>query len=241
MYMKQLASLTEYLAGARRDVDEICRHLILDTFQAINPRSIYLGEIESAGEIRMRASFGYNPLQIERWGRIPLNANIPLTDAVVRNKCIVIPSQKEFFDKYPAVRDLGEIDLEWKSAIAVPILPIGAFFLVLHGDPREDSEFDSFLRAVGHLLVIAMRNQSDTIFDTSNPRSAERIRPASLTPRQEIITELIAKGYTNMEISREIGYSESLIRQETIAIYAFKNVSGRKELIRKMEVQDFKA
>jgi DNA-binding NarL/FixJ family response regulator len=42
---------------------------------------------------------------------------------------------------------------------------------------------------------------------------------------------MLSKGATNSEIALEIGYSESLIRQETIEIYRTLGVSGRKELI----------
>ena len=51
------------------------------------------------------------------------------------------------------------------------------------------------------------------------------------TPRQEIIIKRLKSGLSNKAIALELGYSESLIRQETIAIYKIFNVAGRKELI----------
>jgi DNA-binding NarL/FixJ family response regulator len=39
------------------------------------------------------------------------------------------------------------------------------------------------------------------------------------------------KGFTNPAIAAEIGYSESLVRQETMAIYSLLDISGRKELL----------
>lgn len=241
MYVKQIVSLTDYLAGARRDLSEICRHLVLDTFKALNPRSIYLGEIVSNGSLRMRSSFGFDELQIERWGEIPLNAKIPVTESISRNKCIVIPSKEEFFQKYPAVRDLGEIDTNWNSAIAVPIFPFGAFFLVLHGEPKKDGEFEAFLRTIGNLLALSLRQSEEMLHSASEKSLIKRSQQEELTTRQKVIVELLAKGYTNVEISKEIGYSESLIRQETIAIYAFMGVSGRKELIRLIDSNSAKA
>ena len=38
-------------------------------------------------------------------------------------------------------------------------------------------------------------------------------------------------GYTNIAIANEIGYSESLVKQETMAIFSILNISGRKELL----------
>ena len=52
----------------------------------------------------------------------------------------------------------------------------------------------------------------------------------SLSIREQKIVELIREGLTNAEIATSLGYSESLIRQETVAIYRKLGVSGRKEL-----------
>jgi len=41
---------------------------------------------------------------------------------------------------------------------------------------------------------------------------------------------LIEDGYTNIAIANEIGYSESLVKQETMTIYSILNISGRKAL-----------
>lgn len=239
--MQKIASLTEYLAGARREVNEICRHLVLDTFKPLGPRSIYLGEIASNGTLNMRSSFGFEPLQIERWGTIPLNAKIPLTESINFDKCIIIPSKSMFLENYPAVETMGEIDMNWNSAVAVPILPFGAFFLVLHGEPNKDDEFESFLRTVGHLLALGLRQSADIGMITDEKNARKKSDQSELSSRQKIIVELLSKGYTNIEISKELGYSESLIRQETIAIYSFMGVSGRKELIRAIDSQSIKA
>ena len=55
----------------------------------------------------------------------------------------------------------------------------------------------------------------------------------NLTARQNTILEGIRHGHTNSTIALDIGYSESLIRQETIDIFKKLGVSGRKALISK--------
>jgi DNA-binding NarL/FixJ family response regulator len=52
-----------------------------------------------------------------------------------------------------------------------------------------------------------------------------------MSDRQNVILEMLSRGMTNAKIAEKIGYSESLIRQETIAIYRNLGVSGRAELI----------
>lgn len=51
-----------------------------------------------------------------------------------------------------------------------------------------------------------------------------------LTSRQKRILELIKLERTNSAIALLLGYSESLIRQETIAIYRKLGISGRRDL-----------
>ena len=60
--------------------------------------------------------------------------------------------------------------------------------------------------------------------------SKNSILGQSLTKRQEEIPSLIKSRKTNLQISLELGYSESLIRQETMNIYKKLGISGRREI-----------
>lgn len=53
----------------------------------------------------------------------------------------------------------------------------------------------------------------------------------ALMPRQWTILNATRKGRANFEIAIELGFSESLIRQETVQIYRKLGVSGRKEIL----------
>jgi DNA-binding NarL/FixJ family response regulator len=74
-------------------------------------------------------------------------------------------------------------------------------------------------------------------FENEAPSDSPR---KALTSRQELIRDLLVKGFSNPYIAQEIGYSESLVRQETIIIYATMRVSGRKELMNLLESQGAK-
>lgn len=56
--------------------------------------------------------------------------------------------------------------------------------------------------------------------------------PGVLTDRQLRILGLMAKGLTNSQISKRVGFSESTVRQETMAIYRYFGVGGRREAVR---------
>lgn len=69
-----------------------------------------------------------------------------------------------------------------------------------------------------------------------NSRSAgSRDAQSSLTPRQSTILRLLSENMKNREIAFAIGYSESTVRIETIAIYEKLGVSGRREAVRVAE------
>lgn len=56
--------------------------------------------------------------------------------------------------------------------------------------------------------------------------------PGALSERQMRILGLMAKGLTNSQISKRVGFSESTVRQETMAIYRYFGVGGRREAVR---------
>jgi LuxR family maltose regulon positive regulatory protein len=51
-----------------------------------------------------------------------------------------------------------------------------------------------------------------------------------LTTRQEKILDLMRAGLTNEDIAQRIGFSPSLVKQETMLIFSKLGVSGRKDL-----------
>ena len=79
-----------------------------------------------------------------------------------------------------------------------------------------------------------------TFWETLNESKILKTAPkpdlldSSLTKRQTTILDLINQGKTNAMIAVQLGYSESLIRQETIIIYRKLGVGGRRELKRNL-------
>jgi DNA-binding CsgD family transcriptional regulator len=68
--------------------------------------------------------------------------------------------------------------------------------------------------------------------DEAPVHTPRRAAPGSLSDRQLRILGLMAKGLTNSQISKRVGFSESTVRQETMAIYRYFGVSGRREAVR---------
>ena len=68
--------------------------------------------------------------------------------------------------------------------------------------------------------------------DDGAAHAARRPAPGVLSDRQLRILGLMAKGLTNSQISKRVGFSESTVRQETMAIYRFFGVGGHREAVR---------
>jgi DNA-binding CsgD family transcriptional regulator len=56
-------------------------------------------------------------------------------------------------------------------------------------------------------------------------------RGAYLTKRQITIIDMMGRQMTNMQIARELGYSESTVRHETMRIYETLQANGRREAV----------
>jgi DNA-binding CsgD family transcriptional regulator len=67
--------------------------------------------------------------------------------------------------------------------------------------------------------------------DSGSSASPEAPAVGDLTARQLRVLSLMAKGMTNGQIARVLAFSESTVRQETMAIYRILQVKGRAEAI----------
>lgn len=117
----------------------------------------------------------------------------------------------------------------WKSAAALPIGLHAVYFINFRDDVTIYREFDDFLHCIASILTSFEWEQQEKSGKKSDPWFDEE--SYSLSMREERILDLIRERKTNFEIAQELGYSESLIRQETVAIYRKLGVTGRKEIM----------
>ena len=96
---------------------------------------------------------------------------------------------------------------------------------------EESSEYFGLLQSIFNLYIQRMgiheNHNSGRVSKTKENRMGEK-----LSERQELILEMIKDGMTNSLIANRMGYSESLIRQESMAIYQKLGVYGRRDLVR---------
>lgn len=233
MYLKRITGLAQFLSEGEKTSEELAKFLVLKTFSELSSTAVYLTEITSDGHLAPVAGFGYDKMVIAQWGRFPLSMHLPITESVRKDECIVVRSVEEFFENYPLAKQIESVDINWKAIMTFPMLPYGVGVVTLQEQPNVTDDLIYFARAIGAMLSLHFIKVP--IFDYSKSRSAKfKLTGESLdlTERQKVVHQLMMKGFTNAQIASELGYSESLIRQETIQIFRILGVSGRKEIIK---------
>jgi DNA-binding NarL/FixJ family response regulator len=120
----------------------------------------------------------------------------------------------------------------WKTSILIPLLPNFLAVLTTRNEVKESPnvlDYFNSLRAVLQLFLMT-KSRSVQLLGYDRKRETNELVGSKLTERQDLILTLIQQGLTNVIIAQRLGYSESLIRQETIAIYKKLRVNGRRDL-----------
>ena len=102
--------------------------------------------------------------------------------------------------------------------------PCGIMGIMCNKTTRATSENIAFIDIVAGLVSLHLGKSF------ANSQNLED-RGAYLTKRQIAILEYISQQMTNMQIAKELGYSESTIRHETMRIFELLQASGRREAV----------
>lgn len=233
MYLAEVEKLARFLMNPRLTVAEVCRFLVLEIFVSLKPTTLYAAAITQEGNLVHVGSFGISQDLVEAWGASPLTSDVPLVRAVKSDEIIVV-SKSQMLERYPEMDHFDVLNSQWEALLACPVLPFGLFSLTLDVLPEVDLEMELFLRAVGLILAANIERVAlPLIAEVKKVNLRTSFEPKILTERQLVIKALMEKGFTNPAIAVQLGFSESLIRQETMAIYSLLDISGRKELLKR--------
>jgi DNA-binding CsgD family transcriptional regulator len=139
----------------------------------------------------------------------------------LENQIIIEVNKPEYYIKYPAIKN-SPIPYPWSSQITIPIndqyfMQLGRFVLIGEGD-------ELFYQNLQSLMKIYFNQIGKVSLEVGD------LFGKQLTSRQEKILDLMKSGSTNEEIATRIGYSPSLVKQETMLIFSKLGISGRKDL-----------
>lgn len=247
MLYRQLAEVSAYVTDSSHQLGEILQMICIKAMSSLRTDALLYAELDLSGTAIPQATFGID--LVDEAGNRPtflISDRTPFTDAIRENKIIWINSLPQWPKQYSKMNSV-EIPSKFKTLISCPIdaggLPVGCLSAFSQAKLEYEEESAQYLEAISIILAHALHNQK--MSHKPQPSSAPNHREATkgsdayafdpaeynqpLTERQNLILKLIAEGRTNAAIADVLGYSESLIRQETIKIYAKLGCSGRNE------------
>ena len=192
------------------------------------------GEITGVSTATLRTDgwiiteFQYGFHELTEFEPVRIEMQAPGAEAL-RNLQMVIANRRTLhIDFKDTSCDVPSLDNE--TGIYFPTSPTRLFRFALNGVPEKHEEMRNYYECVRSILIL-WENLLTVEIEEKKLSPALLGASTRLTNRQEKILELLRHGKTNSEIAEEIGFSESLVKQETILIYKKLGISGRKELL----------
>jgi DNA-binding CsgD family transcriptional regulator len=155
---------------------------------------------------------------------------IPLS--ISKKEISIKDHDKTYFQSFENYTGLSDSPV-WQSTVLMPLVP--NFVLVLSVQVKLEAipATIDYFNAIFAIFNLFLRSNESEIRPGKEiiTKLSKQGSTAELTERQSLILKMIQNGDTNQMIAVRMGYSESLIRQETINIYRKLGISGRRDLI----------
>jgi DNA-binding CsgD family transcriptional regulator len=222
IYLKKLHIITQYLAESPT-LDELANFLSIHHCPSGEVSSVYFAKVTPNKSLIFEAVHGFQSDEFVQVGReIPIESTRPSGRSIIENRIIFDEIDPNYYLQYPALINDGNTPYPWSTKISMPInaqyfLQICRYCSFL----QQDKEFYQNIQSLLQIYFSKIGKVALEIGDLSG-------KP--LTERQADILALIKKGMTNDEIAIEIGYSSSLVKQESMLIFSKLGISGRKDL-----------
>lgn len=225
----------------RPNCDQIAEHLVLDLLAGFEVRAAAISQFVGSGSLHLVGSFGVPAEDLDRYRATSLWDRSPVADAVRAGEPLILAESAAVTERYPWLAGEGRTPAPiavWP--LALPQERVGALVLHLAGPVDEASlriDVSGIVAVLALYLNLAGGNDpapsaaGDPPTRMSAATRANEV-PERLSDRQLDILRLIARGMTNPQISHRIGFSESTVRQESMAIYRFLGVNGRRDAVK---------
>lgn len=167
-----LQEITAALAGARtvEDVAEVILSRGLDALDA--PFGVVCVLDDEAKEFRTVRLTGYPPELRDTWGTFPMDAPVPIADAVRRGDLIVHESEEEFHSAYPHLEGARS---SGGALASIPLLAhgkaVGAIGVGFGGTRSLGDQERAFMLTLGGICAQAMERAR--LFDSEREARAD--------------------------------------------------------------------
>ena len=231
MNLQGLLDFSNYLSVAPRSFDEIAKHISLFTFGSESFQMTCMGMLEPDGSIQEVGHFGEITCGSESPVVIPFEAGSPIHKALKISRALVAYNTDQL-GGMSADSIAFPAPSKWQTLLIIPIDDLGVIAIYFRNRVEESPIQQLLWQTLGSIigLYISSNRRSEVSVETNNHDKIPD-SDSKMSERQAVILKMIERGLSNPQIARELGYSESLIRQETVHIFRKLNVSGRKEIL----------
>lgn len=234
--------------------DEVAQHLVLNLLRPHQPKSAVISLFGVDGALHAVGAFGVAPKSLETFKTMSLWDASPMADAIRANDMILLSTTEDVMSRYPWLGMKGRPAEPLAVApLALMNQQVGAIQITFADAPDQEQLYADLtgVTAILALYLSLIRGNSASKVRPGHLQAVDVVAaPApgepsggqpspeddpvtqSLTDRQLEILRLMARGLTNAQIAKRIGFSDSTVRQETMAIYRSFEVTGRREAVR---------
>ena len=215
------------------NADTFCRSMALNVLQDFGVIATYVARLDSDNHISMIGSYGYSQQRVQNTGRPSIWENMSITETIRTGKVMVYETWEQYIAKYP---DKEHLASPGQAFVCLPLRYRGVtsggfgitFSVPLDGmglDPRIWEVF----RSAGEVFL----SKSWSAELVRNPVPVNEygedalFAVESLSEREKSVLDLVAQGLTNEQIARQLSYSSSTIKQDTIRIFKVLGVKSR--------------
>lgn len=231
-----MITLLSYLAS-KPTLDDVAQFLVLDIFREHKPRASLISVFDSSGHVSAAGSFGLTSDVVRALRRMSLWDRSPAVDAIRDGEPLCLNDREALVTQYPwleAHEGLLNPTVAWPLTIGTQRL--GSLQMQFGQPIAHDAVAPVFSATVPILgLYVSLRSPANGTEEPERPQGLSKSNSgqaeAELSPRQVRILHLLAEGLTNPQIAARIGFSDSTVRQETMAIYRFLGADGRREAV----------
>jgi DNA-binding CsgD family transcriptional regulator len=229
-YLASALTFIQILQSEIVTKDDICQVVALSLFANNPPKGVGIFEINTNGTFSITSTFGLMDGIKENFQNVPLSLISPAATAMRENRIIFVETDEQLALEFPDTRS-KVYPLALAPSVSVPIrkrgITIGA--LVLQGKSGSmDAESRDFLYLVATTIGSHLKPTGETKIEITIA-SKGVLLGLPLTKRESQVQFLMGDGKTNRQISDELGYSESTIRQDAVSMFAKLDVKNRQD------------
>jgi DNA-binding CsgD family transcriptional regulator len=220
VHLDRLLVITQFLA-TKPTLSELTLFLSLNHCPSGEVSKVYFAKIVKEKELQIEAAHGFEPENCYPGKLFPIEIGRPSGKSIIENMIIFESDSPDYYVRYPAIRNVP-IPYPWNSQVSIPIN--NQYFMQCgrYAPLSEDDQI--FYKNLQSLMQIYFSKIGKVSLEIGD------LYGKHLTDRQSEILNLMRSGLTNEDIATKIGYSTSLVKQETMLIFSKLGISGRRDL-----------